>query len=146
MHGADQPVSVLIVLLNLLAFVIWAIFGLGLGTLIVVVVEAVAVPLVSALAAGGDIATAALPWLRIAIVGVPAILVTETGEKITSQGWSALVAPATPAAAAAQRIPAAPKFQTVAAQQPNAAVWNREFELTISRATCSAEGGTRANR
>ena len=50
--------------------------ALGLGTLIVVVVEAAAVPLVSALAAGGDIATTALPWVRIAIVGVPAILVS----------------------------------------------------------------------
>ena len=46
--------------------------ALGLGTLIVVAVQAVAVPLVSALAAGGDIAEeAALPWVRIAILGVP---------------------------------------------------------------------------
>ena len=70
--------------------------------------------------------------LAASITGAEFLLVTENGEKITSRGWSALVAPATPAAAAAERIPAAPKFQTVAAQQPNAAVWNRDFELTIS--------------
>ena len=56
--------------------------ALGLGTLIIVVVEAAAVPLVSALAAGGDIAATALPWVRIAIVGVPAILVSAAGN-----GW-----------------------------------------------------------
>jgi putative MATE family efflux protein len=59
--------------------------ALGLGALIVVVIEAVAVPLVSALAGGsegGDIAEAALPWVRIAIVGVPAILVSAAGN-----GW-----------------------------------------------------------
>src|SRR4029077_9210815 len=44
--------------------------------------EAAAVPLVSALAAGGEIASAALPWVRIAIVGVPAILVAAAGN-----GW-----------------------------------------------------------
>jgi putative MATE family efflux protein len=56
--------------------------ALGLGAVIVVVVQAVAVPLVSALAAGGDIADAALPWVRIAIGGVPAILVSAAGN-----GW-----------------------------------------------------------
>ena len=56
--------------------------AIGLGTLIVVVVQAAAVPLVSALAAGGDIAAAALPWVRIAIVGVPAILISAAGN-----GW-----------------------------------------------------------
>ncbi len=56
--------------------------ALGLGLLIVVVVETVAVPLVSVLAAGGEIASAALPWVRIAIVGVPAILVAAAGN-----GW-----------------------------------------------------------
>ncbi len=45
-------------------------------------VQALAVPLVSALAAGGDIAGAALPWVRIAIVGVPAILISAAGN-----GW-----------------------------------------------------------
>jgi putative MATE family efflux protein len=56
--------------------------ALGLGALVVIAVEAVAVPLVSALAAGGDIAHAALPWVRIAIVGAPAILVSAAGN-----GW-----------------------------------------------------------
>jgi putative MATE family efflux protein len=59
--------------------------ALGLGTLIAVVFQAVAVPLVSALAGGsegGEIADEALPWARIAIVGVPAILVSAAGN-----GW-----------------------------------------------------------
>jgi putative MATE family efflux protein len=56
--------------------------ALGLGTLIVLVVQLVAVPLVGVIAAGGDIAAAALPWLRIAIVGAPAILVSLAGN-----GW-----------------------------------------------------------
>ena len=60
--------------------------ALGLGALIVVVVQAVAVPVVSVVAgtksAGGDIAAAALPWLRIAILGAPAILVMLAGN-----GW-----------------------------------------------------------
>ena len=56
--------------------------AIGLGTLIVVAVQVAAVPLVSALAAGGDIAAAALPWVRIAIVGVPAILISAAGN-----GW-----------------------------------------------------------
>jgi putative MATE family efflux protein len=56
--------------------------ALLIGTPIVVVVHAAAVPLVSALAAGGDIADEALAWVRIAIVGVPAILVSAAGN-----GW-----------------------------------------------------------
>ncbi|OBI40635.1 MATE family efflux transporter [Mycobacterium kyorinense] len=56
--------------------------ALGLGALIVVVVQAAAVPLVSVIASGGDIADAALPWLRIAILGAPAILVSLAGN-----GW-----------------------------------------------------------
>src|ERR1700754_5222655 len=56
--------------------------AIGLGALIVVVVEVAAVPLVSALTAGGDIASAALPWVRIAIIGVPAILISAAGN-----GW-----------------------------------------------------------
>jgi putative MATE family efflux protein len=59
--------------------------GLGLGWLIVVVVQAAAVPLVSVLAGaseGGEIADEALPWVRIAIFGVPAILVSAAGN-----GW-----------------------------------------------------------
>lgn len=56
--------------------------ALGLGALIVVAVQAAAVPLVSVIASSDDIAAAALPWLRIAILGVPAILVSLAGN-----GW-----------------------------------------------------------
>lgn len=56
--------------------------ALGLGALIVVAVQAAAVPVVSAISARGDIAAAALPWLRIAILGAPAILVSLAGN-----GW-----------------------------------------------------------
>ncbi|OBJ91028.1 MATE family efflux transporter [Mycobacterium asiaticum] len=56
--------------------------GLGLGAVIVAVVQAAAVPVVSAIASGSDIASAGLPWLRIAILGVPAILVSLAGN-----GW-----------------------------------------------------------
>jgi putative MATE family efflux protein len=56
--------------------------ALALSLSIVVLVQAAAVPLVSVIAAGGDIAAAALPWLRIAILGAPAILVSLAGN-----GW-----------------------------------------------------------
>ncbi len=59
--------------------------ALGLGWLIVLVVQVAAVPLVSALAGssgGGEIADAALPWVRVATFGVPAILVSAAGN-----GW-----------------------------------------------------------
>ncbi len=59
--------------------------ALGIGLVVVVAVEVAAVPLVSALAGsseGGEIADAALSWVRIAIVGVPAILVSAAGN-----GW-----------------------------------------------------------
>ena len=57
--------------------------ALGLGGLIVAVVEATAVPLVSVIAGSRPgIAAAALPWLRIAILGAPAILVSLAGN-----GW-----------------------------------------------------------
>jgi putative MATE family efflux protein len=56
--------------------------ALGLGTLIVAVIEAAAVPLVWAIADGGQIAEAALPWLRIAILAAPAILISLAGN-----GW-----------------------------------------------------------
>jgi putative MATE family efflux protein len=59
--------------------------ALGIGLVVVVAVEAAAVPLVSALAGsseGGEIADVALSWVRIAIVGVPAILVSAAGN-----GW-----------------------------------------------------------
>jgi putative MATE family efflux protein len=56
--------------------------ALGLGTLLVVVVEAAAVPLVSVIGGSRDIADAALSWLRIAIMGAPAILMSLAGN-----GW-----------------------------------------------------------
>jgi putative MATE family efflux protein len=56
--------------------------ALGLGGLIAVVVEVAAVPLVSLIASRADIAAAALPWLRIAILGTPAILISLAGN-----GW-----------------------------------------------------------
>ncbi|MGE2734038.1 MATE family efflux transporter [Mycolicibacterium vaccae] len=56
--------------------------ALGIGTAVVVVLQLTAVPLVSALAAGGDIADAALPWVRVASLAVPAILVAAAGN-----GW-----------------------------------------------------------
>jgi putative MATE family efflux protein len=56
--------------------------ALGLGMLVVVVIEAAATPLVAAIASSHDIADAALRWLRIAILGAPAILVSLAGN-----GW-----------------------------------------------------------
>lgn len=56
--------------------------ALGIGLTIVAAVQLTAVPLVSALAAGGDIAATALPWVRIASLAVPAILVAAAGN-----GW-----------------------------------------------------------
>ena len=56
--------------------------ALGIGAVVIVAVQAAAVPLVSVLAAGGDIADEALPWVRIAILGVPAILISAAGN-----GW-----------------------------------------------------------
>ncbi len=49
--------------------------ALAMGVAIVAAVQLAAVPLVSAIAgtksSGGDIASAAMPWVRIAIFGVP---------------------------------------------------------------------------
>lgn len=56
--------------------------ALAIGALITIVVEGAAVPLVSVIASRADIAGAALPWLRIAILGAPAILVSLAGN-----GW-----------------------------------------------------------
>lgn len=56
--------------------------ALGLGTLIVIAVQLLAEPLVSAVAGRDSIAAAALPWLRIAILGAPAIMVSLAGN-----GW-----------------------------------------------------------
>ena len=60
--------------------------ALGLGALIVVVVESAAAPLVSVIAGSPDIAGPALSWLRIAIVGAPAILVRGSGGGRPSSG------------------------------------------------------------
>jgi putative MATE family efflux protein len=59
--------------------------AVGLGVAIVAVVQSAAVPLVSVIAgtrSGGDIAAAAMPWVRIATLGVPAILMSAAGN-----GW-----------------------------------------------------------
>lgn len=56
--------------------------ALGLGALISIGVQAAAEPLVFVIAGSADIAHAALPWLRIAIMGAPAILVSLAGN-----GW-----------------------------------------------------------
>jgi putative MATE family efflux protein len=59
--------------------------ALGLGMVIVAAVQVCAVPLVRVLAGasdGGEIADEALSWVRVAIIGVPAILVSAAGN-----GW-----------------------------------------------------------
>jgi putative MATE family efflux protein len=56
--------------------------AVGIGLLVVAVIEAVAVPLLRLIADGGEIADMALPWLRIAILGAPAILISLAGN-----GW-----------------------------------------------------------
>ena len=56
--------------------------AVGLGLLMVVVVQVIARPLVSAIAGAPTIADAALPWLRIAIFAAPAILISLAGN-----GW-----------------------------------------------------------
>ena len=56
--------------------------AVGLGLVMVVVVQVCARPLVSSIAGAGAIADAALPWLRIAIVAAPAILISLAGN-----GW-----------------------------------------------------------
>lgn len=56
--------------------------ALGLGVLIVAVVQVIAGPLTRAVAGDSAIAGAALPWLRIAIFAAPAILVSLAGN-----GW-----------------------------------------------------------
>jgi putative MATE family efflux protein len=56
--------------------------GIGLGVVILAVVQAVAVGLLAVIADGGEIAAEALPWLRIAILGAPAILISLAGN-----GW-----------------------------------------------------------
>lgn len=56
--------------------------ALGLGVLIVAVIQAAGEPLVWAIAGDQAITEAAMPWLRIAIMGAPAILVSLAGN-----GW-----------------------------------------------------------
>ncbi|WP_264916176.1 MATE family efflux transporter, partial [Mycobacterium kiyosense] len=56
--------------------------AVALGVVTIAAVQVVAVPAVSAIAGSAAVATAALPWLRIAILGVPAILVSLAGN-----GW-----------------------------------------------------------
>ena len=58
----------------------WLAVLIGAG--IIAVVQAVAVPVLAVIADGGAIAAAALPWLRIAILGAPAILLSLAGN-----GW-----------------------------------------------------------
>lgn len=52
------------------------------GTLVFVVGQAIAVPLTNVIAGGGDIAGEALVWVRIALFGVPLILIAMAGN-----GW-----------------------------------------------------------
>ena len=56
--------------------------AVGLGAVVVVLVEALAVPILAVIAGRGEIAQTALPWLRIAILGAPAILISLAGN-----GW-----------------------------------------------------------
>jgi putative MATE family efflux protein len=56
--------------------------AVGIGVLVVAVIEAAAVPLLRLIADGGEIADMALPWLRVAILGAPAILISLAGN-----GW-----------------------------------------------------------
>jgi putative MATE family efflux protein len=56
--------------------------GIGLGVVVALVIEVVGAPLVSVISDGGDIAAEALPWLRVAVLGAPAILISLAGN-----GW-----------------------------------------------------------
>ncbi|MGK2853351.1 MAG: MATE family efflux transporter, partial [Microbacteriaceae bacterium] len=56
--------------------------ALGLGLVVVVAVQALAVPVLDVISGGGEIAEAALPWLRVAILGAPAIMISMAGN-----GW-----------------------------------------------------------
>ncbi len=56
--------------------------ALGLGALIIIAVQAAGSTVVAVIAGSRDIADTALPWLRIAIMGAPAILVSLAGN-----GW-----------------------------------------------------------
>ncbi len=56
--------------------------AVALGALVVGVIQVLAAPLVSVIGGSGAIGPAALPWLRIAIFGAPAILISMAGN-----GW-----------------------------------------------------------
>jgi len=56
--------------------------AVAVGGLILVVMQAAAGPVTAAISGGGDIAAEALPWLRIALFGVPLILIAMAGN-----GW-----------------------------------------------------------
>jgi putative MATE family efflux protein len=56
--------------------------ALAVGLLVLVVGQLVAQPVATALGNGGDIADAAVSWLRIALIGAPLVLVTLAGN-----GW-----------------------------------------------------------
>ncbi|MEU7767350.1 MATE family efflux transporter [Nocardia sp. NPDC049190] len=56
--------------------------ALAVGATILVLVQGFAVPLTTAIAGGGEIADAALAWIRIALFGVPLILIAMAGN-----GW-----------------------------------------------------------
>ncbi|WP_336081609.1 MATE family efflux transporter [Nocardia sp. SSK8] len=56
--------------------------GAAIGLLIVLVIQVFAAPLCAAIAGGGDIAAEALIWVRIALCGVPLILLSMAGN-----GW-----------------------------------------------------------
>lgn len=56
--------------------------AVGLGVLFVIVVQVAAVPLVTAIASSTDIAGPALSWLRVAVMGAPAMLMSLAGN-----GW-----------------------------------------------------------
>lgn len=56
--------------------------AVALGTVVIAVVQAAAVPILTLIADGGEIADMALPWVRIAIFGAPAILISLAGN-----GW-----------------------------------------------------------
>ncbi|KQU53759.1 MATE family efflux transporter [Rhodococcus sp. Leaf278] len=58
----------------------WLAFGVG--VVIVAVVQLAAGPVVSVLTGGGDIAAEAIAWLRVALLGVPFILISLAGN-----GW-----------------------------------------------------------
>ncbi|WP_019969723.1 MATE family efflux transporter [Mycobacterium sp. 141] len=56
--------------------------AVAIGLVLCAVVQVVAAPLLTVIAGGGAIAQAALPWLRIAVFGAPAILISMAGN-----GW-----------------------------------------------------------